>query len=176
MQDISIWLIPEKKQADSLQKIINDLATRYGAYFFLPHITCYHLNNSLPLNQITPIIERVAKECPSITLDLEGLFYSDQFTKTFFARYRISPFLQLLYEKLRKSFSSHPYNLTPHLSLIYKNNMSEEDKQKEKARIHIPQQLLLDRLMIITEKGGPISQEKDVLDWKVIGEFRLSPE
>ncbi|MBI4974018.1 2'-5' RNA ligase family protein [Candidatus Roizmanbacteria bacterium] len=175
MQDISIWLIPEKKQEDSLQKTINDLATQYGTYSFVPHITPYHLENSLPLSQVITVIERVASEPHSITLDLEGIFYSEQFTKTFYARYRISPVLQSLYEKLQISFSIHPYQLVPHLSLIYKNNMKEEDKLKEKARIQIPRRLTLDRLMIITKKGGPISQEKDVLDWRVVKEIKLSP-
>ncbi len=174
MQDISIWLIPEKKQESDLQKTINDLARQYETYPFVPHITLYHLKNSMPLHEILPVIKTCSKNVRPFYLDLEGLFHSDQFTKTLYARYRISGALQSLFDKLKKPFSVQPYELAPHLSLIYKNDMNEDRKKQEEKRIKIPTRLLLDRVMIISKEGGPIVKEKDVLEWMVVDKFSLN--
>ena len=174
MQDISIWFIPEKKQKDSLQKTIVDLARQYEAHPFLPHITLYHLSHSsIQLSDVVKVITKTAKISYPLTLDFDGLYYSEQFAKTLFARYHISPALQSLHERLQKSFSAHLYQLVPHLSLIYKNNMNKEDKNIEQKRIHVPEKLCLDRIVIITKEGGPITKEKDVLEWRVINQFSL---
>jgi hypothetical protein len=156
-----------------LQKTIDDLARRYGTFSFVPHITLYHLGTSLPLHEVLPVIKQCSEDIRPFHLDLEGLFHSDQFTKTLYARYHISNPLQELYDGLIKPFSIHPYELAPHLSLIYKNGMDDDLKKREEKKIKVPLQLRLDRIMVITKKGDTIAKEKDVLEWKVVREFSL---
>jgi hypothetical protein len=168
MTDISLWLVPEKEQRDSLQTIINSLANKYHAFPFIPHITAYHWGTSTKLSTVISISQEIAQRTKPLVLNLDTISYSTQFTKTLFAKYHISPEFQVLYDEFHNKFYSiYPYDLNPHLSLIYKNNMNEENKKKEIERLHIPQQLTLDRIMIITREGSDITQEKDVTDWNV---------
>lgn len=170
---ISIWLVSQENQEVQLRKIINDLASRYGAFSFVPHITAYHFDNVRDLNEVMNQTKEIAGQSLPFSLDLESVSYSDIFTKTLYAQYKINSHLKNLYEQFRKRFfDQFPYEINPHLSLIYKNNMSEIDKKKEINRILVPKQINLDRLIMIA-RDGSIKQEKDVLDWKNVAEFKL---
>ena len=174
MLDISIWLIPQKKQKKDLQEIIDNLSLKYHTSTFIPHITIYYLGQSAKLNEVVPFIKQVAENTKPFELEIENILYSEQFTKTLYIQYKINPALQILYEKFRKKFYSiNPYELNPHLSLIYKTNMKKEDKVGEIKKFKIPNNLILDRLMVITKKGSNIKLEKDVLDWEVALESPL---
>lgn len=174
MLDISIWLIPHKEQENELQTIINSLALTYQAFSFLPHITAYYLGNKMRVDKVITDIQEATKDIKPFTLTLDKISYSEQFTKTLFAEYLISPEFLSLYTKLKEKFYSfYPYELNPHLSLIYKNNMEEKDKLKVIKRLKIPQQLTVDRVMVITKEGSTITKEKDVLNWHVVFELRL---
>jgi len=174
MIDISIWLIPQKKQKDDLQIIINTLAEKYQTFPFLPHITAYWLGESTSLPKAIATVQPIIKDARPLKVTLDEISYSDEFIKTLFARYQISPALQSLYKKLKEAFYDvQPYELIPHLSLIYKNNMREEDKLREMKQIKVPKQLILDKVALITKNGSKIGKEKDVLDWRVGYELQL---
>lgn len=59
------------------------------------------------------------------------------------------------------------YHLNPHLSLIYKNQMKDEDKVKERNKLLplIPK-IIFDKLALITREKGSIKNEEDVLEWR----------
>lgn len=166
--DISIWLIPKLTQRQELQNIIDELAKKYGAYPFIPHITVYYLGTSMALDQAIKILDEETVDIGSFNITAETMKYSDVFTKTLYIQYQIDPPLRNYYEKLRTRFkSAYDYQLNPHLSLIYKNNLADADKQIEIDRLSYPQILTIDQVAIITRQGSIISQEKDILDWKI---------
>lgn len=174
MKDISIWLIPREGQREILQETINSMAKKYHAYTFIPHVTAYHLGTGDSLKDVISVIKNVSTKTKPITLKLKGIFYSEQFTKSLYAQYEISPNLQNLYNDFKSNFYSlAPYELNPHLSLIYKNNMNNEDKLKEINKLKLKPNLILDRIMVITKNGGSIITEKDILDWKISFDARL---
>lgn len=55
--DVSICLIPKKSQEQELRKIIDQLADKYGAFPFIPHITIYNTGAKIKLNEIINAIE-----------------------------------------------------------------------------------------------------------------------
>lgn len=168
---VSIWLVPQKDQEIQLQNTINYLSKRYHAFSFVPHITAYRLDNVRSLDSIINLTGEIAQQSRAVSLDLENIFYSNIFTKTLYAQYKISPALQKLYNKFKEElYKTSPHEINPHLSLIYKNNMADKDKIKEMQDITVPEKLILDRLMVVT-RNGSIKSEKDVLDWKVVREF-----
>lgn len=168
MKDVSIWLIPKKEQEEELRKTIDILSQKYGAYSFIPHLTIYHLGTSLEEDKTIQIVSEETINVKPFTLEAETIKHSDIFTKTLYVPYQVAKPLLNMYERLRNRFQSiHNYALNPHLSLIYKNNMRVEDKEKEIGNIKYPQTLDIDRVMVITKEGSTITQEKDVLDWKI---------
>jgi len=169
---VSVWLIPEEYQRKLLQETINTLSNRYGAFSFIPHITIYHLETS-DVGSVIAATEMIAKNTKVLSLNLNKISYSNVFTKTLFAQYEINPDLKRLNIEFKKVFSDFPqYEINPHLSLIYKNNMSDNDKLEEIQKIKVPHKLVLDSLMIIT-RNSSIAQDKDVMDWKSICKLHL---
>jgi len=170
---VSIWLVPEENQEKQLREIINNLSSRYNTFPFIPHITAYHLDSVPDLNDLTAKVEEIAQSARVLSLDFDKIDYSDVFTKTLYIRYKVSQELRVLHSKFKKAFSDYPpYEINPHLSLIYKNNMNNNDKLKEIQAIGVSGRIILNRIMIIVREKE-IVQERDVLDWRSMGTYAL---
>jgi len=166
--DVSIWLIPEKSQELMLQKTIDDLAQKYQACSFIPHITIYYLGTALSLNEVIKIVQEETAGVQPFSINFDAIKYSDIFTKTLYIQYKIDLPLKNFYEKLKNKMVKYfDYKLSPHLSLIYKNQLAGAEKQKLIAHLNYPEVLTIDRLLIITKNGSVIKKEKDVLSWKI---------
>ena len=173
-KDISIWLIPRTDQRKSLQKIIDDLSKKYNAYSFIPHITAYYLGTSMKLEEVITITDNATNGTRPFTMNAKNIVYSDIFTKTLYIQFEVSKQLLELYNKLKDHFNKYyEYVLNSHLSLIYKNNMDNKEKENEIKRISYPKNLTFDKIAIITRGGSIITKEKDILDWKIEFEKQL---
>lgn len=167
--DFSFWLIPEKSQKDFFQKIINNLAKKYKSYSFEPHITLYHFENDQHQKEIINLLEKNFANTKKISVEFEKLDYLDIFTKTLYCQMKFNKELINLYQKAKNVFSKFSdYQLNPHLSLIYKNRMKIEDKEKEIKKLTplIPKKIAFDKLALIIREKGSIKEEKDVLEWQ----------
>lgn len=116
---IAYWLIPTEPAYSSLQRIINDLARRYEAPVFEPHVTVHvGANRAYAARQA---LADAARGCKRITLEVVGVGQSDAFTKTLFVEFAFSPELRRLNQIIRSAADdSLRYRLKPHLSLLYK--------------------------------------------------------
>jgi len=170
--NVSIWLIPEEKQEKQLQKIIDNLAGKYRTFSYIPHVTVYALESD-DVDKVIKISERTARNTRQLHIVFKMLSYSEVFNKTIFAQYKINPALQKIYDEFRMAFPNPPvYEINPHLSLIYKQNMTSGEKLNEITKIEVPQTLILNRLMIVT-RNGSIAKEKDALGWQNVYYARL---
>ncbi|MGB9707224.1 MAG: hypothetical protein ACPL1D_00510 [Microgenomates group bacterium] len=169
--NISFWLIPEEKEKNYFQKIINDIAKKYKAFPFLPHITIYAGVNCFE-NELKKIIsqtDQISNQLTSITLKSVNIQYSDIFTKTLYIQFKKTKKLVNYYSLFFQSFKNYfEYQLNPHLSLIYKNNMEIKEKEKLVKEILVPKQVIFNQLMIIVKENGSIKNEEDVLDWRIV--------
>jgi 2'-5' RNA ligase len=164
----SLVLVPTQEQENQIRKTIDTFAEKYHSYSFIPHITTYYLGMTSKLAEINNFIDVALHDVHQFDLELDDISYSDMFTKTLFANYKISSSLTALYNKFHCQHKGiNDYHLAPHLSLIYKNNMKNEDKEKEIIGLSLPKKLIIDRLYVITRENGGIKEEQDVLQWKV---------
>ncbi len=169
--DFSFWLIPENSQKKLLEKIIIDLSNKYKSYLFVPHTTLYHFKNNSNKNKVVNLLKENFSKENKLILKVENIEYSNIFTKTLYCQMKTNNQLQNLYQKAKKIFSKYgDYQLNPHLSLIYKNNMKAEDKEKEIRKLNslIPKKIIFNKLALIIKEKGSIKEEKDVLEWKEI--------
>jgi len=117
---IAYWLIPSESAHSCFEAIINDLAGRYDAPVFEPHLTIYvgadradgaeeALGNAarlFKLTRLTPL----------------GIDQSNEFIKTLFVQFAMSVELRRINDFIRDAANdSMSYELKPHLSLLYKN-------------------------------------------------------
>src|SRR5438270_12806958 len=116
---VAYWLIPAEPTRSHFCALIRDLAARFDAPIFEPHVTIYVTDES-PENPAA-VLEQIRNDRRGFPLSVRGLDYSDKFTKTVFVQFEPEAELTRLNLDLRRaSAAQNNYELNPHLSLIYK--------------------------------------------------------
>src|SRR2546430_7757539 len=73
---IAYWLIPGEPAHSFFQGAINDLARRYDAPLFEPHVTIHVGANHIDVAEHA--LSKAARECQSITVKALGIDHSDR--------------------------------------------------------------------------------------------------
>ena len=165
---LTYWLIPAEPARSYFRSLINDLAPRFHAPVFEPHVTLYvtESGNENPAGRPQEEFRNIKPPCLSII----AINYSDEFTKTLFVEFRPDELLARLNEKLRAaSASQREYQLNPHLSLIYKT-MSPETKVRLANSIRLPfEEVHFDSAKAVISPAK-IESRADVEAWRVVAE------
>ena len=174
----SIWLLPQKPQADALQAIIDSLSEAHGTVRFEPHLTvCGALRHLDALDAVADYVRRsgllplsVAKT--GIASGVDSPF------RAVFTEVVDTPALRRFRETLRDMTGAgelHP----PHVSLLYSLNRENQrpmprldgDRLREIAegcRDRVPAgELIFDRAVLKTAEGG----WDNVKSWKLVRTF-----
>ena len=166
------WLTPAEPARSFFASIISDLATRFDAPAFEPHLTVYvtKMGNENP----DELPKRVLAGCAAYRLSIRDIDYSDEFTKTVFVQFQPNEDLTRLTAKFRRaSLFRNEYRLNPHLSLIYKR-MSRETKEEIASSLSLPfQEILFDSVKAVISPAE-ITTRKDVEAWRVVTTQRLA--
>ncbi len=168
---VAYWLIPAEPARSYFSSVIRDLAERFDAPVFEPHVTI-HVTDARSESPAGVLAEALADLKP-LHLSVSGIDYSDEFTKTVFVRFRQDETLTRLNEKLRSASTVRwGYRLNPHLSLIYK-------KIPHEARVQITSSLNLPFgevcFDIVKAVISPAKMEArgDVEAWRTVAEQKL---
>src|SRR5207247_5965704 len=115
---IAYWLIPADPAHSFFQGVINDLARRYDAPVFEPHVTVHV--GSKRAAAAESAVSQAAHACKPIKLKALEIGHSSEFIKTLFVQFALNTELRQFNEIIRDAAqdSSH-YELKPHLSLLY---------------------------------------------------------
>jgi putative hydrolase of the HAD superfamily len=117
---VSFWLVPRRCDRNAFQTLINALAHRYDTVPFIPHVTLYSGPCSVSPT-LDAWLDQAVQGIPPFELDIDGLRYSHQFSKTLFVQLRPNDTLHRLATRLRQVLPHlTAYDFDPHLSLIYK--------------------------------------------------------
>ena len=131
---IAYWLLPETAACEVFSKKIRELARRFEAPLFVPHVSIFITSE----NSHHPA--EILRELGSVTLELtiHSIRFSEQFTKTLFVQFERSVPLQELGDRIWKaSRSPEQYVIDPHMSLLYAN-LSAEKKRALVDEIRFP--------------------------------------
>jgi 2'-5' RNA ligase len=169
---IAYWLIPSEPAHSFFQRIINDLARRYDAPVFEPHLTV-HVGADRA-DAAEKALAEAARECKLIGLTPLGIDQSEEFIKTLFVQFAVSVELRKINEIIREATndSSH-YQLKPHLSLLYKN-LAAATRRELAASINIPlSEVTFDTIKTV-RCISPTKSVVDVQAWQVVAAASLS--
>jgi len=165
---LAYWLIPAEPARSHFRSLIQDLARRFDAPVFEPHVTLYvtEPGNENPAD----VLKETLRNIKPPSLSIAAINYSDEFTKTLFVEFRPDESLDRLNGKLRAGSASQPeYQLNPHLSLIYKT-MSPETKVPLAKSLRLP----FDEVRFDSAKAvispAKIESRADVEAWRVVAE------
>jgi 2'-5' RNA ligase len=170
MQRVSYWLMPAGPDRETLSQVIRELAARYDAPMFDPHVTIY----SGPLQEsdaVPEIVSETAAAFSSFALSTTGIAHSEQFTKTLFIELAGNDVLTRLSRRLKQEMSTqNEYELKPHLSLIYAALPTQAREQLE-HELRIPQRIRFDSIRAIRHQRT--TTRRDVEAWETVGEAQL---
>lgn len=160
------WLIPTEPAYCSLQGIINDLAGRYDAPVFEPHMTI-HVGADRA-NAASRALGDAVHKCTRIRLNPSRIDQSEEFTKTAFVEFAMTTQLRQLNEVIRNATNdSRQYELKPHLSLLYKK-MAAETRRDLAASIKVPLREVTFGAIKAVRCISPTQSRDDVETWRVI--------
>ena len=166
------WLIPIEPAYCSFQGIINDLAVRYDAPVFEPHMTI-HVGADRA-DAASRALADAAHECTRIALTPTRIDQSDEFTKTLFVEFAMTAELRQLNELIRNiAHASSQYELKPHLSLLY-NKMAAESRRDLAASIKVPLREVTFGAIKAVRCVSPTKSGADVEAWHVVAAASLS--
>ena len=170
-QIITYWLCPAEPARSGFAKIISDLAVRFHAPVFEPHVTIHV--TSTQGEKPGDVLAKVLRGRQPYWLSVLGLEYSDKFTQTLFVRFAPHAELASLSEDLRRaSASQSDYELNPHLSLLYKT-MDPETKRELAGSISLPLgDATFDTVKAVLSPAR-IESRADVESWRVVAEEKL---
>lgn len=169
---IAYWLIPVEPARSFFQGVINDLARRYDAPCFEPHVTIHVELNRADVAERA--ISQAARACKLIKLKALEIGQSSEFIKTLFVQFALNTELRQLNELMRDAAqdSSH-YELSPHLSLLYKK-MPAVVRRPLADSITVPfLEVTFDHLKAV-RCVSPTQSRADVEAWRVVATKQLS--
>jgi Cyclic phosphodiesterase-like protein. len=163
---IAYWLIPSEPAHSFFQRIINDLARRYDAPVFEPHVTI-HVGVDRPC-AAKHALDDAARQCKLMRLTPLGIDQSAEFIKTLFVQFAMNAELRQINDIIRETaHDSSQYELKPHLSLLYQN-LGAAIRAELTASITVPfSEIAFDSLQAI-RCISPTQTGADVEAWELI--------
>jgi 2'-5' RNA ligase len=168
---LTYWLIPAEPAQSHFRLLIQDLARRFDAPVFEPHVTLYvtESGSENPMDVLKTTLGNINPR-----LSITAINYSDEFAKTLFVEFRPNELIARLSRKLRSaSASPREYQLNPHLSLIYKT-MPPETKVQLANSILLPfEEVRFDSAKAVISPAK-IESRADLEAWRVVAEESLA--
>ena len=165
MERFAFWLEPAAEEKRFFASLIRDLAQRFDAPIFEPHLTlCGALSDH---DHVLQLLRNVAAR-PRYELEIDSAQASEQFTKTLFVRLRSSMELH----ELRRAINRADGEFDPHLSLLYKE-MPMVEKNALAKSIAIPFQRVTFTELSVIAHPEKISTREDVESWRVLARRSL---
>ena len=169
---IAYWLIPAEPAYSFFQRIIDDLACRYDAPVFEPHVTVYVGADRVASAQ--QALAESARQFAPVNITPLGVQQSDEFVKTLFVQFAFSAELRQLNEIIRNTANdSSQYDLQPHLSLLYKNIEAAARRDLAASMVVPCSEIAFDRMKAV-RCVSPTQSRADVEAWRVIATTQLS--
>jgi 2'-5' RNA ligase len=168
---IAYWLIPSEPARSYYQSLIRDLAERYDAPEFEPHVTV-HVGVDCT-DTVGEVLSKAARGCERIMLQALEVSGSSEFTKTLFVHFAMNTELHRLNHSIRTaSRDSSDYQLSPHLSLLYKT-VSTPDRHLLTHSIDVAfPEVTFDSLKAV-RCVSPTQNRADVEAWRVVAQKPL---
>ena len=165
---LALWLLPAAPARQFFCDLIQRLAERFEAPVFEPHLTLHGTGfDEAHLERLDQI------PMPgSVELEIDGIEFSEKYTKTLFVQFREQGELTALNRTVAEMFGDKS-ELNPHLSLIYQK-MPNEQKAELATTIQIPFQRVSFEVIKAVVTPATIESREGVESWRTVWERSLS--
>jgi 2'-5' RNA ligase len=169
---IAYWLTPAEPARGFIEQVIIDLARRFNAPVFEPHVTI-HVGPDRA-GAAEKIISQTALRCDAVALKKLEVEESSEFVKTLFVQFAPSTKLKRL-NKIIRGFEETPsdYQLNPHLSLLYKK-LSLPARRELPRSISLPFSTVMFDSIKAVRCASPMWNRADVEAWCIVATKSLA--
>ena len=161
---IAYWLLPAEAARHFFSETIAELASRFGAPEFAPHLTLL----TAPESSRAP--DDVVAEVGAVAIELQPVEVSasEQFTKTLFVRFEKTAALEQLHARVAKLSGTPDHHLDdPHLSLLY-HYLPEMTRTELAALITPPFREVPFRSLCAVRCASPTQSAAAVRAWQML--------
>ena len=161
----AIWLTFSQNDKKYLRKIITNIAKKYHAPEFEPHITIYGLID-IEINLIKKILKKIAKNNKSFITRKTKILQSNNLWKTIYIELENQKEFTKIYQNLKECFEQiEKYEFSPHISLVYKI-LSTTEKTEIINQLDIKKEFTIEQIVIL--KFFP-----EVEKWEIVEKYDL---
>jgi 2'-5' RNA ligase len=152
----AIWLTFSQNDKKYLRKIITNIAKKYHAPEFEPHITIYGLID-IEINLIKKILKKIARNNKSFITTKTKILQSNNLWKTIYIELENQKEFTKIYQNLKE--------FNPHISLVYKI-LSSTEKIQIINQLDIKKEFTIEQIVIL--KFFP-----EIEKWEIIEKYDL---
>jgi 2'-5' RNA ligase len=168
---IAYWLIPAEAARSFFERTIVDLARRYNAPVFEPHMTIHVGSDRVEAEEA---IAKAVRGCRFVQAKVLKVCQSGEFIKTLFVQMAMDRKLQQLNKLIRDAAQdSSAYQLNPHLSLLYKK-MPVLARRQLVESIKLPFSEVTFESIKAVRCVSPTRSRADVEAWRVVAARTLA--
>jgi cyclic phosphodiesterase-like protein len=163
---IAYWLMPAEPARRFFYSLIANLARRYDAPVFEPHVTIHVGKDDASAAEIA--VAKAGRDFKTISAKSLAIDQSDQLIKTLFVQFAMNERLQQLNAMIRNAAKdSCEYELNPHLSLLYKNIPTTARRELADSIKLSFSEVLFDGLRAV-RCISPTRNRADIEGWRVV--------
>jgi 2'-5' RNA ligase len=161
----AVWLIFSQNDTKYLKKIITNIAKKYDAPEFEPHITIYGILD-IEINLIKKILKKIARNNKLIISKNIKILQSNNLWKTIYIELENQKEFTKIYQDLKEYFKQiKKYEFNPHISLVYKI-LSTIEKTEIINQLDIKKEFTIEQIAIL--KFFP-----EIEKWEIIEKYDL---
>lgn len=140
---------------------------------FPPHISI-STPVQIELEKAKSIIDACVENVQKFEIEMSSICYSDKWSKTLFIQLKESKTLSNIGSCLNKRFGldSTANSSNPHISLMYKEGLTEESKKKLADKLEVPKKYTVSSCALVYPGNNPTNW-RDYGKWKVVYEKEL---
>ena len=151
-----------KGDEDKLLKIIAMLSEKYlNGKVFLPHISCFGSTMSTEAKNVE-LIKKIKKIKP-FKIKLHQILFEKKIFKTLFIEVEPNQEMLKIVKLFEKSFGQ-AFAFNPHISLIYKENLSMTERKKLATSLKFPQTIEVSAILRYTNDTGKVNFD----EWETV--------
>ena len=167
-QHLGFWLVLSKKDRIILFPIITKLQKDYvGSPPFEPHLSI-HTAVWTELDDAIKVVEEATSGVEKFKVQKVGFGYQNRWSKILYIKIEQNDVLNSLHERIGNGFNqidTQPF--IPHISLMYKNELAEGDRNTIIAGLDVPDEYEISGIEI-AHPGSEDIEWRDYTKWKVV--------
>lgn len=165
MQRVSVWLITNDEDKIYLSQIIRDLAEKYNAPLFHPHLTAFG-GADANVDEVIQVAKDAVFGIKPFKITVDKLNYTEYYFQTVKIEFKNNDLLNVINQRLAEKLTKYgDYTFRPHISLIYKK-MSEEGKKEVISSLNIKNEFTISGIVVMIGDDAPTRE--GVESWRVL--------